>query len=480
MRQLLLLAGILLLTIHGIAQGYQPDWQSLDQRPVPQWYRDAKFGIFIHWGVYSVPGFSRKGEYAEWYQHALNSNDTVRIRYQQAKFGDRTYYQLADDFKAELYDPAQWARVIEGAGAKYVVLTSKHHDGFANWPSAATALAWPMPWNAAVTGPHRDLLGDLFAAIRKTTVHPGMYYSLYEWYNPIWLKDRKRYVTEYMLPQMKDLINTYQPDVFWTDGDWEDSDTLFQSREFLAWLYNSSPVKDRVVTFDRWGKGIRFHHGGVYTPEYQPDMDFKDHYFEENRGMGFSYGYNRAEDAWDYNSAKSLVLQLVDKVSRGGNFLLDIGPDEHGKIPPIMEERLAQIGHWMTINGEAIYGSIRWKMPSQWGPGRTDYKPKNGDGDLLLKLTVDPDPGYAVKECFFTYNPERKDLYVLLPKWPSDGQFTLRGLGLAKGAQVELLETKQALSWKKAGEDVRIEMPSFDPNRITSEYVYVIKIHFDR
>ena len=145
-----------------------------------------------------------------------------------------------------------------------------------------------------------------------------------------------------------------------------------------------------------------------------------------------------------------------------------------------MEERLAQIGHWMTITGEAIYGSIRWKMPSQWGPGRTDYKPKNGDGDLLLKLTVDPDPGYAVKECFFTYNPERKDLYVLLPKWPSDGQFTLRGLGLAKGAQVELLETKQALSWKKAGEDVRIEMPSFDPNRITSEYVYVIKIHFDR
>jgi alpha-L-fucosidase len=476
MRRILLLAGSILFLNLLSAQTYQANWESLDKRPVPEWYREAKFGIFIHWGVYSVPGFSRKGEYAEWYQHGLNSNDTARIQYQKAKFGDRTYYQLADDFKAELYDPAEWARVIEESGAKYVVLTSKHHDGFANWPSAATATAWPMPWNASVAGPHRDLLGDLFTAIRKTSVHPGMYYSLYEWYNPIWLKDKPRYVAEYMLPQMHDLVNTYQPDVFWTDGDWEQSDTLFQSREFLAWLYNSSPVKDRVVTFDRWGRGVRFHHGAVYTPEYQPDMDFKDHYFEENRGMGFSYGYNRAEDAWDYNSARSLVLQLIDKVSRGGNFLLDIGPDEHGKIPPIMEERLEQIGHWMRINGEAIYGSVRWKEVSQWGPGKMDYKPKNGGGDLLLKLTVDPDPGYAVKECFFTYNPGREDLYVLLPLWPSGGKFTVRGLALAAGTKVELLETKQALAWKAVGKDVEMLLPAFDPNKMKSEYAYVIKI----
>ena len=256
MRRLLLLAASLFSIAVVFAQDYRPDWESLDKRPVPQWYRDAKFGIFIHWGVYSVPGFTQKGQYAEWFQHQLNSKDTAVMRYMKAKFGDLSYYQLADQFKAELYDPAEWARVIEGSGAKYVVLTSKHHDGFANWPSAATATAWAMPWNASVAGPHRDLLGDLFAAIRKTSVHPGMYYSLYEWYNPIWLKDKQRYVAGYMLPQMRDLINTYQPDVFWTDGDWEESDTLFQSREFLAWLYNSSPVKDRVVTFDRWGRGV--------------------------------------------------------------------------------------------------------------------------------------------------------------------------------------------------------------------------------
>jgi alpha-L-fucosidase len=468
------------------AQTYQPTWESLDKRPVPQWYKDAKFGIFIHWGVYSVPGYSKKGEYAEWYQHGLNSGDTARIQYHKKKFGDLTYYQLAGQFKAELYNPDEWARVIEQSGAKYVVLTSKHHDGFANWPSKETAKAWDMPWNAAVTGPHRDLLGDLFAALRKTSVHPGMYYSLYEWYNPLWLKDRPRYVTEYMRPQMKDLIETYRPDVFWTDGDWEDSDTTFQSRSFLAWLYNESPVKNKVVTYDRWGKGIRFHHGGVYTPEYQPDLDFKDHAWEESRGMGFSYGYNREEDAWDYNSPQSLVLQLIDKVSRGGNFLLDIGPDEHGKIPPIMQERLLQIGKWMKINGEAIYGANRWTMASQWGPGKKDYKPANGGGDLLLKLTIDPDSGYAVKECFFTYNKERKALYVILPKWPafhsslrpSDwvSTFTIRNFAPPPGTKMELLDTHESLRWHQLGNDILIYMPVFDPAKITSGYAYTIRI----
>ena len=139
-------------------------------------------------------------------------------------------------------------------------------------------------------------------------------------------------------------INRYQPDVFWTDGDWDPPADLWKSQQFLTWLYNESVVKDKVVVNDRWGAGIRFKHGGIFTPEYQPDLDFENHAWEESRGMGFSYGYNREEDAWDYNSTQSLILQLIDKVSRGGNFLLDIGPDEHGKIPPIMQERLIEMG----------------------------------------------------------------------------------------------------------------------------------------
>jgi len=457
------------------AQTWQANWGSLDQRPVPQWFKDAKFGIFIHWGVYSVPGWSSKGQYAEWYQQGLNSGDSARIRYHKKKFGDLTYYQLADQFKAELYNPDEWAHIIEQSGAKYVVLTSKHHDGWANWPSAATATAWSMPWNAGAAGPHRDLLGDLFTAIRKTSVHPGMYYSLYEWFNPLYKKDKSAYVSGYMWPQMKDLINTYRPEVFWTDGDWDGPDTLWKSTQFLAWLYNESPVKDRVVTYDRWGAGIRFHHGGVYTPEYQPNADFEDHAWEESRGMGFSYGYNREEDSWDYNSAQSLVLQLIDKVSRGGNFLLDIGPDEHGKIPPIMEERLLQIGDWMKINGEAIYNTIRWREASQWSAGRQDYTPKDGGGDLLLKLTIDPDPGYAVKECFFTYNAQHNDLYALLPKWPG-AAFTIHDLAPAAGTRIELLETHQPLSWHQQGGDCVIELPAYDPSKMKSGFAYAIKL----
>ena len=334
-------------------QDYQPTWESLDKREVPAWYRDAKFGIFIHWGVYSVPAWTPKGNYSEWYQYWLNKKEFngAVVDYHKKKFGDNTtYYQLAPQFKAELYNPDEWAKLIEQSGAKYVVLTSKHHDGFALWPSKQASQTWGFPWNAAEVGPHRDLLGDLFTAIRKTSVHAGMYYSLYEWFNPLWLNDKPRYVSEHMWPQMKDLINTYKPDVFWTDGEWEAPAELWKSQEFLAWLYNESPVKDRIVVNDRWGSGIRFHHAGFYTPEYQPDLDFEDHYWEENRGMGYSYGYNRDEDSWDYNTPQSLIISLVDKVSRGGNFLLDIGPDASGKIPPIMEERLLQMGSWMKIN----------------------------------------------------------------------------------------------------------------------------------
>ena len=461
-------------TLH--AQSYQPTWESLDKRPVPQWYKDVKFGIFIHWGVYSVPGWAPKGSYAEWYQNRLNSGDSATFSFHKKKFGNLTYYQLADQFKAELFNPDEWAQVIEKSGAKYVVLTSKHHDGFALWPSKEASDSWGFPWNAGETGPHRDLLGDLFKALRKTTVHAGLYYSLYEWYNPLWLKDRKRYVTEHEWPQMKDVINTYKPDVFWTDGEWDESAEFWKSKEFLTWMYNESPVKDRVVTYDRWGSGLRFKHGGVYTPEYQPDLDFENHAWEESRGMGYSYGYNREEDAWDYNSAQSLVYHLLDKVSRGGNFLLDIGPDEHGKIPPIMQERLLQIGEWLKINGEAIYGTSRWKQVNQWSEGKKGYKAKRGE-DIMMKLTVDPEPGYATKEVFYTYNANTNSLYAIFPRYPSNRKLVLKNLPASVPfADVSFLSANEKLKCSKEGNNMIISLPEYDPNKIKSPYAYVVKI----
>lgn len=457
------------------AQSYTPDWESLDKRPVPSWFSNDKFGIFIHWGMYAVPGYTAKGNYSEWYQQYLQGRkDSAILKYHKAKFGDRTYYDLAQDFKAELFNPDEWAKLFEKSGAKYIVLTSKHHDGYSLWPSAETRKAWDFPWTSVDIGPKRDLIGDLFTAVRKTSVRAGMYYSLYEWFNPLWKSDPAKFAEQHTWPQMKDLINTYQPDVFWTDGDWDAPAELWKSQQFLAWLYNESPVKDKVVVNDRWGAGIRFHHGGIYTPEYQPDLDFEDHAWEESRGMGFSYGYNREEDAWDYNSTQSLILQLIDKVSRGGNFLLDIGPDEHGKIPPIMQDRLLQMGEWLKLNGEAIYNTRRWKTSSQWSAGRRDYSDRHGD--MLLKITVDPDPGYAVKEVFYTYNPTANNLYAILPRYPQNRKVILKDLSLPTGTKLDLLSTGQSLVWKQTGANVEVQLPEYNPSTMKAPWAWAIRI----
>ncbi len=462
---------------------YTPDWASLDQRATPLWWQDAKFGIFIHWGVYSVPGYTLKGNYAEWYQYNLETKgQNGKIGdYQRTRFGTRTYYDLADDFKAELYDPTAWAQLFQAAGAKYVVLTSKHHDGFCLWPSADASRTWGFPWNAAERGPKRDLIEPLFAALRQTDVQPGLYFSLYEWFNPLWKINPSRFAREHMIPQLHDLVDRYHPAVIWADGDWEASPETFQSPQFLSWLYNESPVRDSVVVNDRWGDGVRFRHAGIYTPEYQPDLDFADHAWEESRGMGASYGYNRAEDAWDYNSAQSLVLHLVDKVSRGGNFLLDIGPDASGKIPPIMQERLLSIGKWLKINGEAIYGTRRWRTSSQWSAGKRDWKPSPTPADHLpidplLKQTVDPDPGYATREVFFTYKPATNSLYAIFPRWPDNRQIVLKDLKIPPGSRLTLLATGQTLRYTTTAGQTVVYLPDYNPNTFQAPEAYVIRI----
>jgi alpha-L-fucosidase len=311
------------------------------------------WGIFIHWGPYSVPAWTPKGVYEEWYQYWLQTKnlfgnfnpDTAAVyKHHTKKYGEHfSYYNFGEMFKCEDYHPEEWAKLFVDAGAKYIVLTSKHHDGFALWPSKEADKTWGFPWNAVSNGPRRDVLGDLAKEVRKTDVKFGLYYSLYEWYNPLWLSNKNKYINEHYLPQIKDLINTYQPDILWSDGDWELTAEEWKAPEFLAWLYNESPVKDKILVNDRWGKDVRRSHGSYLTSEYGSSGNIT-RPWEECRGIGFSFGYNRNEDAWDYNSEKTLILTLVDVVSHGGNLLLDIGPDGTGKIPPIMQERLLQIG----------------------------------------------------------------------------------------------------------------------------------------
>jgi hypothetical protein len=167
-------------------------------------------------------------------------------------------------------------------------------------------------------------------------------------------------------------------------------------------------------------------------------------------------------------------LQLIDKVSRGGNFLLDIGPDEHGKIPPIMQERLLQMGDWLKINGEAIYNTSRWKIHSQWSEGNRNYTDRSGD--MLLKITIDPEPGYAVKEVFYTYNANSNALYAILPKYPDNKKLVLKNISLPAGTNISFLSTKTALQWKQVGDNIEVTLPDYNPNTIKAPYAYVVKV----
>jgi alpha-L-fucosidase len=412
---------------------YEANWESLDSRPTPSWFQDSKFGIFIHWGLYSVPAWSPRGTYAEWYWHAKDGlprkhaaavarSDAVKEFHQRVYGEEFDYRDFRPLFTCELFQPEQWAKIFKRSGARYVVLTSKHHDGYCLWPSKEATESFGTAWNSVESGPHRDLVGDLTRAVRAEGLKMGLYYSIWDWFNPYWpeiehpytgKKDespegaagRRKYIHEVMYPQFKELVAKYQPALIFSDGDWWMDDDKWETRPLLAWLYNHAPNKDEVVINDRWGK-VRGKHGGYFTTEYGAGFDDPEVLWEENRGIGMSFGFNREESFEDYNSAEQLILMLIDTVSRGGNLLLDVGPTHDGRIPVIMEERLAEIGAWLDVNGEAIYGSRRWVKDAQWSPGTMpDFsKEDHHSGDALRQSTILPKPGNASREILFTCN----------------------------------------------------------------------------
>ncbi len=466
---------------------YEDNWESIDSRPSPKWFTDAKFGIFIHWGTYAVPSFASPtangGEaYSEWYWNQLKKGPAVKGQpnptweFHKKNFGENFPYEnFAPMFKAEMFDPAQWADIFERSGAKYVVLTSKHHEGFTLWPNQHASKAWGRPWNAMETGPKRDVLGDLTDAVRKRGLRMGYYYSLYEWYNPLWLADRKRYAVEHMHPQFKELVTRYKPSVIFSDGEWDMPSADWKSAELMAWLFNDSPVKDEVVINDRWGKETRHKHGGHFTTEYTAGLEGSTHPWEENRGMGRSYGYNRAEQLDNYHTNRELVLMLIDLVSRGGNFLLDIGPTADGRIPVIMQERLVAMGRWLKVNGEAIYESAPWARTRQWSEGQ---QPKLETGEFMTRYEVTDyierkKPGQAVIETFFT--AKGGDVYAIVPGWPG-AKLTLRNVTAPAAMQASMLGRPGSLKWSAAGSDVVVEMPPAPGDAAQSQYAYVVKL----
>lgn len=468
---------------------YEAAWSSIDSRPTPEWWTDAKFGIFIHWGVYSVPAFAPKGEYAEWYWERLRragnpdpASTDARIRRETRAFHERVYgedfpyFAFAPQFRAEMFDAGQWADLLKRSGAKYVVLVSKHHDGFALWPSREADTAWGRPWNAAAIGPRRDLVGELTAAVRERGLEMGFYYSLYEWFNPLWTSgDVDAFVERHLFPQFKDLVTRYSPAVIFADGEWDLSSQEWRAPELLAWLFNDSPVAGKVVVNDRWGKESRHVHGGYYTTEYGAGLPGATHAWEENRGIGHSYGYNRHEDLGDYASSQRLLLTLLDTVSRGGNLLLNIGPTADGRIPVEMQERLAYLGAWLERNGEAIYGTRTFRDGAQWTEGRrqavdtsTNYRAKYD----VEKLTLRPEAGDARKEVLFTRKGDV--LYAILPVYRA-GELTLRDVRAAKGARVSLLGSRhEDVRWKQRGADLVIFAPPLDESSMPGAHAFKI------
>ncbi len=461
MKKLAFILLFVVATLNLKGQNYKPEWASLDKRPVPQWFEDSKFGIFIHWGVYSVPSWGPTGDsigvydkYAEWYWSKLTQPGKVQKYFKD--FHLRTYgpnfkYQdFAPQFKAELFNPGQWAELFKQSGAKYVVLTSKHHEGFTLWPSAQS---WN--WNSVDIGPHRDLCGDLTDAVKKQGLHMGFYYSLYEWFNPLYKSDLNSYVTNHMIPQMKDLVTRYTPDILWTDGEWDKSSKDWKSEDFIAWLYNESTVKENIVINDRWGSETRSKHGGIYTTEYGLVGDAEGientlpHPWEECRGIGTSFGYNRTEGLGDYSTAKQLIKLLVSTVSAGGNLLLDIGPAPDGTIPVIMQQRLTEMGNWLKVNGEAIYGT------------RAFIKNKKD-------VAINPETNSTI---FFTRKD--KDIYVICLNWPGD-RIVLKNLTTSGSAVATLLGSDKKVPVKISGSRLEIITPQLSPDDYQLAYVFRI------
>ncbi|CAG5131391.1 unnamed protein product, partial [Candidula unifasciata] len=339
---------------------YSPTWASIDSRPIPQWYDEAKIGIFLHWGVFSVPSYV--GAWFWYYWKGPNPRQDVVDFMKKNYRPDFTYADFASMFTAEFYNPDHWADIFKASGAQYVVLTTKHHEGFCNWPTNHS-----FNWNAMDVGPKRDLVGDLAVAVRKQGLRFGTYHSLFEWFHPLYLQDvannftTQDFVIAKTMPELYELVNTYKPDIVWSDG-CAGPDYYWNSTEFLAWLYNDSPVKDYVVTNDRWCSDCLCKHGGYFTCDdhYNPKT-LQARKFEDPTTVDKkAWEFRRDLQLSDVHTMEDITTLIAQVVSCGGNLLINVGPTKEGIIVPIFEERLRQMGQWLSVNGEAIYASKPW------------------------------------------------------------------------------------------------------------------------
>jgi alpha-L-fucosidase len=458
LRHLPIAAAAAVAALSGAAAGAPPE-SPAERDARMAWWREAKFGMFVHWGVYSVPAGEYRGkpvsgpfaQFSEWLMF------TVQMPVAE-------YRAYAKEFDPVAFDARAWARAAKGAGMKYIVATAKHHDGFAMFATRAS------DWNIRDATPYgKDPLADLASACREADIKLGFYYShAQDWCNggsvwgdydgatlrpgkpwdPAQGRDMDRYIGSVALPQVRELLTGYGPGVpavIWWDTAFDI--TPARAERFRRAVNELAP---RAITNDRLGGGVP---GDTQTPENTiPPRGIPGRDWETCMTMNDSWGFRRGDDRW--KSGETLIRNLCDIASKGGNFLLNIGPTAEGRIPQASLDRLAEIGRWMEVNGEAIYGS----GPTPFGDEAGAFDPSRRDAKGEPKFV----PAW---EWRCTTKPGK--LYLILFRWPADGNFHLPATARPP-TRAYLLAGRTPVPVTTAAEGITLSLPAQPTDRIAS------------
>ncbi len=453
-----------------IAAGpFDKAWESLKGYQVPDWYQDGKFGIFIHWGVYSVPGFGN-----EWYPRKMYLQGSREFRHHVETYGLQSQFGYKDFipmFTAEKFDADRWAGLFRRAGAKFVVPVAEHHDGFAMYDCGFSR------WNALEMGPKRDIIGELAAAVRRqwlvfglsshraehwwfmnggmefdSDVQDPRYADLYGPAQPESLPPNEEHLEDWLV-RTCELVDKYRPQIVWFD--WWIERPVFRPylQEFAAYYYNRGVQWKRGVAINY--KNNAFPTGtAVFDVERGQLSDIRPQFWQTDTSVSKnSWGYVENQD---YKTVDDLVDDLVDIVSKNGALLLNIGPRPDGTIPERDEELLLGIGRWLAVNGDAIYGTRPWKV---FGEGPTSVV---GGAFNDTKRSA-----FTAADLRFTTRGDT--LYAVALAWPEDGGVTIRSLGTGTGlyvgdvSKVELLGCREPLEWMRDGNGLSVRLPAERP-----------------
>ena len=421
---------------------FRADWESLQNYKVPDWYMDAKFGIFIHWGVYSVPAFDN-----EWYPRLMYTEGTEEYKHHIATYGKQDKFGYKDfipSFKAEKFDPAAWARLFKEAGAKYVVPVFEHHDGFAMYDSGLS------DWTAAKMGPHRDLMGDLAKAVRAEGLHLGASSHRVEhnfflgvgraipsdvndpkyaaFYGPAhtWLEAKNgtplnndfTYVskawTDDWLARSAEIVQKYHPEIIYFDWWIGQPSVRGNLTRFVSYYYNTSLKNGGTVGVINYKEFAMPEKAAVLDVERGQLAGIRSLYWQTDTSVSNrSWGYIQNDT---FKSPQFVIHQLVDIVSKNGNLLLNIGPRSDGTIPEEAQQVLREVGVWLKVNGEAIYSTRPWKI---YGEGPTKVS-EGAFHDTETKPFTAED---------FRFTKKGDVLYAIELGWPANREAVIHSLG---------------------------------------------------